>query len=73
MVVGRLVDQGSGQRSGPADGGWAAGRRVRQEGVRNLAGWLVSQGLSRGNALWRSTDDGAGTDGEERTDAGEPR
>ena len=46
---------------------------VRQEGVRELAGWLVSQGLSHRNALWRTTDDRAGTDGEERTDAGEPR
>ena len=40
---------------------------VRQAGIRELAGSLVNQGLSHGKALWRTRDNLAGTDGEERT------
>ena len=56
-----------GQRSEQADGGWAVGRMVRQAGIRELAGSLVNQGLSHGKALWRTRDNLAGTDWEERT------
>ena len=40
---------------------------VRQAGVRELAGSLVNRDTSRGKALWRSRDNLAGTDWEERT------
>ena len=40
---------------------------VRQAGVRELAGSLLNQDTSRGKALWRSRDNLAGTDWEERT------
>ena len=48
-----------GQRSEQTDRGWVAG-------VRELAGSLLKQD-SRGNALWRSRDNLAVTDWEERT------
>ena len=40
---------------------------VRQGGIRELAGPLVIQGLSLRKALWRTRDNLAGTDWEERT------